>query len=182
MAGCCRPWRPTSFLNCARERERFAKRRSFAYFHDHARDASRRRFFAQFTKDAGQFLFAVIVDDCRRGEARSRVHPHVERTVSHQTEPALRVFELPGRNTQIKKRASDSANPELVENTICVSEICLPHDDAPAKMRQTLGHVPDCIRILIQSQNIGATFQKRFSVPAAATRSVEDQQACFRLE
>jgi hypothetical protein len=25
-------------------------------------------------------------------------------------------------------------------------------------MRQTLGHVPDCIRILIQSQNIGAAF------------------------
>ena len=89
---------------------------------------------------------------------------------------------MPGRNTQIKKRASDGANPELVENTICVSEICLPHDDPPAKMRQTLGHVPDCIRILIQSQNIGAAFQKRFSVAAAATRSVEDQQACFRLE
>jgi len=89
---------------------------------------------------------------------------------------------LPGRNTQIKKRASNGANPELVENTICVSEICLPHDDAPANMRQTLGHVTDCVRILIQSENIGATFQKRFSVPAATTRSVEDQRTCFRLE
>jgi hypothetical protein len=39
------------FLDCARERERFAKRRSFAHFHDHARDASRRRFFAQLTKE-----------------------------------------------------------------------------------------------------------------------------------
>ena len=144
--------------------------------------ASRRRFFAQLTKETGQVFFAIIVDDCRGGEARPRVHPHVQRTVSHETEPALRVFELPGRNTQIKKRASDSANPQLVENTICVSEVCLPHDDAPAKIRQTLGHVPDCIRVLIQSQNIGATFQKRFSVAAAATRCVEDQQACFRLE
>src|SRR5881394_3773868 len=169
-------------FNCARERERFAKRRSFAHFHDHARDASRGRFFAQLTKETGQLVFGVIVYDCRGGEARSRVHPHVERTVSNETEPALRVFELPGRNTQIKKRASNGGNPELVENTICVSEICLPHDDAPANMRQTLGHVTECVRILIQSENIGATFQKRFSVPAATTRSVEDQRTCFRLE
>jgi hypothetical protein len=89
---------------------------------------------------------------------------------------------LPGRNTQIEKCSSDSPNPQLVENTICVSEVCLPYDDASAKMRQTLGHVPDCIRILIQSQNVGAAFQKRFSVAAATTRCVEDQQACFRLE
>src|SRR5439155_8979234 len=131
-------------------------------------------FFAQLTKEAGQFVFGVIFYNCRGGETRSRVHPHVERTVSNETEPALRVFELPGRNTQIEKRASDGVNPELVENTICVSEICLPHDDALAKIRQTLAHVPDCIRVLIQGQNIGATFQKRFSVPAAATRCVED--------
>src|SRR5205814_9191621 len=122
------------------------------------------------------------VYDCRGGEARSRVHPHVERTVSHQTEPALRVSELPGRNTQIKKRASNGGNPELVENTICVSEICLPHDDAAANMRQTLGHVTDCLMILIQSENIGATFQKRFSVPAATTRSVEDHLTRFSPE
>jgi hypothetical protein len=89
---------------------------------------------------------------------------------------------LSGRHTKIKQRASDAANPNLVEDTVCVSEICLPHDDAPTKMRQTLGHVLDCIRILIQGQNIGAAFQKRFGVPAAATRSVENQQACFRLE
>src|SRR4029077_7199945 len=98
-------------FNRARERKRFVKRRSFAYFHDHARDAARGRFFAELTKDPGQFLFAVIVYDCSRCEARLRVHPHVERTVSNQTEAALRVFELSGRNTQIKKRAADVASP-----------------------------------------------------------------------
>src|SRR4029079_9141833 len=87
-------------FNRARELERFVKGRSFAYFHDHARNEARSRFFAELTKDAGQFLFAVIVYNCRRCEARMRVHPHVERTVSHQTEAALRVFELSGRNTQ----------------------------------------------------------------------------------
>src|SRR5262249_53755419 len=145
-------------------------------------DASRGRFLAEFTKDARQFLFAVIVHDCRRCEARSRVHSHVEWTVSNQTEPAFCVFQLPRRNPQIKERAADRANPELVENTIPISEICLPHNDAPAKMRQTLGHVPDCIRVLIQSQNVGATLQKRFRVAAAATCSVEDRYPRFRLE
>src|SRR6476659_2119664 len=99
-------------FNCAREREGFVKRRSFTYFHDRARNASRGRFFTELTKDAGQFLFAIIVHDCRRCEARLRVHSHVERTVSHQTETALRVFELPGRNTQVKKHACDGANGE----------------------------------------------------------------------
>src|SRR4029079_9654660 len=134
-------------FNRARERERFAERRSIAYLNDHARDAARGRFFAKLTKDAGQFLFAVIVYDCCRCEGRLRVHPHVERTVSHQAETALSVLKLSGRHTQIEKHAADAANPELVENTIGVSEICLPHDDSPAKVRQTVGHMPDRIRI-----------------------------------
>ena len=48
-------------------------------------------------------------------EVRSRIHAHVERPVSNETETALSIFELAGRNTQIKKRASNSANPKLVE-------------------------------------------------------------------
>src|SRR5215472_14898740 len=136
-------------FDCARQRQRFAKWRSLAHFHDHACDPARGRFFAQFTEKAGQFFFAVFVCNCRRGEACSRVHAHVERTIAHETEPTLRVLELPGRNTQIKKRAADATNPELVENTIRVPEISLPHNDASAKVREMLAHVPDCIRVLI---------------------------------
>src|SRR5262249_52376459 len=77
---------------------------------------------------------------------------------------------------------SDRTNAEFVQNAICVSEIRLPHDDTAAKMRQTLGYMPDCVRILIQRQNIGATFQKGFGGPAAPTCSFNDQQACFGLE
>src|SRR5262245_13594303 len=153
--------------------ERFTKRRRSAHFDEHGRYASCGRFFAQFTKESGQILFAVVVYDCCRGEARSRIHSHVEWAISHQTEPALRVFELAGRNPEIKKRASDGANPELVQNTIGVSKIRLPDDDAPAKVRQMLGHVPDRIRILVQSQDFSTTFQKRFGVTAAPTGSVE---------
>src|SRR6476620_7572273 len=89
----------------ARKRERFVKRRSFADLHDHARDASRGWFFAELTKDPGQLFLAVIVNDRRRCETRLWVHPHIERSVSHQTDPALCVFAFPGLNTQVKKRA-----------------------------------------------------------------------------
>src|SRR5262249_37828735 len=169
-------------FNCARQRQRLAKWRTLTHFHDHARDPARGRFFAQFTEKPGQFFFIVFVYDRGGGEASSLIHAHVERTVPNETKTALRIFELTGRNTQIKKRATNAANPEFVENTIRVPEICLPHDNAPAQMRRTPGHMPDCIRILIQSQNIGATFQKRFSVSAAATGSVDDEQACLWLE
>ena len=63
-----------------------------------------------------------------------------------------------------------------------MSEICLPHNDAPAKMGQTLGHVADCIRVLIQSYNVGATFKEGFGVTAAAACRIQNQQACFRVE
>src|SRR5262249_656552 len=55
-------------------------------------------------------------------------------------------------------------------------------DDAAAEMRETLAHMPDCIRILIQSQNISATSKESFGVAAAAAGSIHDEQAWFRLE
>src|SRR5436190_22705405 len=116
-------------FNGSRELECFAKRGSFADLHNHARDTSRGRLFSELTKDASQILCAVVVHDRRRCETRLRIHPHVERAISHQTETALRVFELPGRNTQIKKRPSDGANPESVQDKVCVPQIGLPHDD-----------------------------------------------------
>jgi hypothetical protein len=62
-----------------------------------------------------------------------------------------------------------------------VPEIRLSHDDAPAEMCEALGHVPDCIRILIQSDHVGATFKHGFAVTTAATRGIEKQQTCFRF-
>src|SRR4030095_10135050 len=49
-------------------------------------------------------------------------------------------------------------------------------------MCQTLAHVLDCVRVLVQSENISASFQERFGVAAAAAGSVEDEQSCFRIE
>src|SRR5439155_4687468 len=132
--------------------------------------------------EARQFFFAVLVYDARGGEARSRVHAHVERTVSHETETALRIFELSRRNTQIEKHTAYAANTKLVENAIRIAEICLLHEDAPAEMREMLVHMLNCIRILIQSQNIGATFQERFGMAAAAARCIQDERPCFGLE
>jgi hypothetical protein len=111
-----------------------------------------------------------------------RIHAHVEGTVSHEAETARRILELARRNTKIKERAVYGANAKLVKDTGCVPEIRLPHDDAAAKTRESLAHMLDRIRILIQSQNIGARFQKGFCVTTTAACSIYDQGTWFRIK
>src|SRR6266568_730797 len=97
----------------------------------------------------GQLFFAVLVYDRSSSQFGSRIHAHVEGTVSHKAETAFRIFELPGRDTKIKKRPADGANPKLIQNAGRVSEIRLPHGDAAAETRQLLACMLDRIRILI---------------------------------
>src|SRR5262249_2940310 len=118
-------------------------------FHDHACDPPSGRFFTEFAEQTSQLLFVVLIYNRRGGEACSRVHAHVERAVSNKAETAGRGFELARGNGEIKKRAADTANPELVENKVSVPEIRLAHDDTPPEMRKTLAYVPDCIRVLV---------------------------------
>jgi len=61
------------------------------------------------------------------------IHAHVERTISHEAEPALRIFELPGRDTDIEKRAADRPNAKLIENAGCAPEIRLSQGKAFAE-------------------------------------------------
>jgi len=136
----------------------------------------------EVTKQASQFLFTVLVYNLRSSQLGSRVHAHVERTVSNEAETALRIFQLARRNTKIKKRAADSAKAKLIENAGCMPEIRLPHDQAPAKMCQLLAHMRNCIRILIEGQNVSAALQKRFGVATAAGRSIYDEQTRFWLQ
>src|SRR5262249_11362793 len=114
--------------------------------------------------------------------ACSQIHAHVQRTVSNETEAALCIFELTGRDAQVKERAADLTHAELLEDTIRMPEISLPHDDAPAKMPETLTCVPDGIGVLIQGQDVCASLQERFGVAAAAACRVQYEHAFFRLE
>src|SRR5437016_11679451 len=164
------------------QRQRFANRRSLAHLHNKARNSPRSRLFPQFAKQAGQFLFAVLVYNLSSSQRRSRIHAHVERTVSHEAEPALCIFELPGRDTQVQKRAANAANAKLVENGSCMPEIPLPHNEAPPEMRQSLTHVLHCIGVLIQGQNIRAAFQERLGMAAAPACSIHNERTRFWLE
>src|SRR5438876_10635309 len=89
------------------QRQSFAKRRSPAHLHDQARDPARGRFLTEFTKQASQFLFAVLIYNLTSSQLGSRVHAHVERTISNEAKTAMRILELAGRNTKIKECASD---------------------------------------------------------------------------
>src|SRR6266536_2910414 len=169
-------------FDCARERQSFAKRRSLPHLDDQTCDSPRSRFFAEFTKETGQFLFVVMVYDVGSSQVRLRVHAHVQRTVPHEAKTALRVFELARRNTQIKERPAYGANAELVENPAGVPKIRLPHDKTAAETRESFSHVLDCIRILIQRQNLGATFQQLFGMATTTTGSIHDERARSRFE
>src|SRR6266699_344062 len=97
---------PDQFFDRARQRQSFTKRRRLARLDDQPRDPARGRFLTQFTKQSGQFLFAIFIYDNSSSQLRLRVHPHVEGTVSHEAEAARRIFELARRNTKIKERAA----------------------------------------------------------------------------
>ena len=85
-----------NFLNQTREGQSFTKWGCLALFHDGRGNSPRRRFFTQITKQPSELFFAITVDDGGGRAFAARIHPHVERTVAHQTETTLCILELPG--------------------------------------------------------------------------------------
>src|SRR5690606_9688606 len=80
--------------------------------HDGPCDSPRASLFSELENDVGDAIFIEGVDDIgRRGPllgsslARSAEHPHVERPVSLEGEPALRLVELHRRDTEIEDNA-----------------------------------------------------------------------------
>ena len=105
----------------------------------------------------GQLFSAVFVNNGGSGQFIPWIHAHIERAVAHQAKTALRIFELPGRNAKVKKRTTDLAKPELVQNLMRVPKIRLLYSDAPTELCQLLSHMLDRIGILIQCQDIGTS-------------------------
>src|SRR5204863_4028070 len=170
------------FFERARQRQSFAKRYSFSHLYNQACNTTRCRLLSQFAKQPRQLFLAVFVYDRGSGQLTSRIHAHIEWTISHEAEPALSVFELPGRDTNIKKRAPNCANSKLIEEAECASEIRLSHGKASAEACQSLTDVLDRVGIPVQRQDIGPAFQKRFGVATAATCGIYDERAWFRFE
>jgi hypothetical protein len=97
-------------------------------------------------------------------------------------ESAFRVFQLPGRDTKIKKRTADGVNAELIENTECAPEIRLSHGEPVAVAGQLLTNVLDGVRIPVESQNISPALQKRFGVATAAACGIYDERPWLWFE
>src|SRR5947207_15822566 len=129
------PMTADNFLDRICERKSLAKGRVFAHLHELARDAPRGRFFAHFAEEAREIFLAVFVDDFGSGQLLARIHPHIQRPIALETETALGVFELSRRNAQIKDRAADLCQTELIEHGIGVAEIRLSKSDAIAVVR-----------------------------------------------
>src|SRR4029077_732857 len=105
------------FFDRARQRQSFAKRCSLSHLNNQACNATRGRLLSPLAKQPRQLFLAVFVYDRGRGKLDSRIHAHIQGTVAHEAESPLGVLELPGRNTNIKKRASNRLNSKLIEQT-----------------------------------------------------------------
>src|SRR5205807_676252 len=168
------------FFDRACELERFRKRDIFSHLHNQAGDATSGRFFAEIAEYTSEIFFAIAVYDVRRGDCRSWIHSHVERTVPHHAKPAGCVLQLAGRNAEIEKSAADFLDAEFVENFIGVAKICLAKRDAAAEMHQLFARLFDRVRILVERENVSAHFQNGFSVAAAADCSIDNERARMR--
>src|SRR4029077_11577975 len=122
-------------LNRSRQRQSFAKRCTLSHLYNQARDATRCWLLSQLAKQPRQLFLAVLVYDRSGSQLSAWIHAHVEGTISHEAEPALRIFDLPGRDTNIEKRAADRANAKVIENAGRAPEIRLSYGKAFAKAR-----------------------------------------------
>src|SRR6267378_3475591 len=170
------------FFDRARQRQSFAKRCSLSHLYNQACNATRCRLLSQFAKQPRQLLLAVFVYDRGSGQLSSRIHAHIQGTVSHEAESSLGVFELPGRNAKVKKRAPNRPNSKLIEEAECAPEIRLPYGKAFAEACQLLSDVLDRVGIPVQRQDIGPALQKRFGVATATACGIYDERARFRFE
>src|SRR6266436_8317780 len=165
------------FFDRARQRQSFAKRCSFSHLYNQACDTTRCRLLSQFAKQPRQLFLAVFVYDRGSGQLGSRIHAHIEGTVSHEAESPLGVFELPGRNTNIKKHAPNRANSKFIEEAECAPKIRLSHRKAFAEACQLLTDVLDRVGIPVERKDVGPALQKRFGVATATTCGIYDERA-----
>src|SRR5947207_2220559 len=163
------------FFDRARQRQSFAKRCSFSHLYDQACNATRCWLLTQFAKQPRQLFLTVFVYDRGSGQLTSRIHPHIEGTVSHEAEPALGIFELPRSDTNIQKHGPYRANSQFIEEAKGAPEIRLSHSEAIAEACQLLTNVLDCVGIPVQRQNVGPAPQKRFRVATAPTCGIYDK-------
>src|SRR6266487_312937 len=176
------PMAPDDFFDRASERKRLPEGRFLALFHNQTRDASRGRFLPKIAKQTSQLFLAVFVDDALCGRLILRIHPHIERPISHNAETALRIFELPRRHAEIEKRAPDCRDPKLLENFVDMAKIHPPKADSSSEPGQSIGRVLNRLGILIQSQDVGASSQDGIAVAAATAGCIDNKSTRPRCE
>src|SRR6478672_198035 len=166
-----------NFLDRVGERKRFSKRHDLSHFDQLTGDPPRRRFFAKIAEKARQFLFTVMIDYLCGGEIAPGIHPHVERAVAHQTETTPGVFELMGRNADIKQGATDPRDAEFVENFVGLTKIALPQSDTTTEFAEPIACMLNRIWILIEAKDICACAKDCFGMTASPACRIYNQSA-----
>ncbi|MNQ70183.1 hypothetical protein D3C85_848140 [compost metagenome] len=109
----------------------------------------------------------------------SGVHPHIQRTVSHEREAAFRIVDLRRRNTQIQHHAIDLADAELLQFFRHGGKAAMNDRDPGIRRRQRVGH-GDCFGILVkdhQPRLLAQTAKQLAAVPATPEGAVDEDAA-----
>lgn len=95
---------------------RAAERLLVAGVHEGAGDQSRLRLIAKFDQGSLQLLDRDAVQQVRGGSPARAVHSHVERSVAHEGEAAVRIVDLHAGESEVGKDAIDGVDGKAGED------------------------------------------------------------------
>jgi hypothetical protein len=79
---------------------------------------------------------------------------------------------LPRRNAEVENCTADSLDLKGIEDAIGKPKIGLPQRYAIAEPRESLGCLGDCLRVLIERENVGTCLQDCLAMSATAAGAV----------
>ena len=98
-------------------------------------------------------------------------------TVAHDAEAALAHSRVGAKKPQDREARRRWCDAELIEHSAGIPEIRLAHGDAAPTCGQLLAREFDRLGILVEGQNIGARFPKRFGMATTTAGAINDEGA-----
>src|SRR6185295_7491377 len=142
----------------------------------------RKPFFAELENRVGQLCLWPSVDQVSCGLAHRLIHTHVQRTISLKAKPASGLFQLHGRNSEIKQNSIDSPNTTGSKMLFQTPEVTIEEANTVPKSREPVSTrcYGCCITVKPYKPAIWTSFFKNsFSMPTISHCTVEIDSGTF---
>ena len=139
-------------LDDIRQVQRLRERSHLAPCHYRLRHASRETLLAIAVDHIRNFQLGGLCKPLRRADAFLRIHPHVQRAVLHETEPALCIIQLRRRDAEIQQYTTHPARQTaLLHHFTQIREGALHDLETPVRTKALLRHTHGR-RVLVECQ------------------------------